>query len=149
MASRQFEATTDVVALLGGKKVLKRAIIERREMQEVVRSGLPFGALEALSNTTGIPTAAITRVLGLAPRTLARRKDKRVFNLVESDRLYRLARMAGVAIQVLGSQEKAKEWLARPNRALGGETPLSLLDTDIGACQVEAVLGRIDHGIFS
>jgi len=149
MASRQFEATTDVVALLGGKKVLKRAIIERREMQEVVRSGLPFGALEALSNTTGIPTAAITRVLGLAPRTLARRKDKRVFNLVESDRLYRLARMACVAIQVLGSQEKAKEWLARPNRALGGETPLSLLDTDIGARQVEAVLGRIDHGVFS
>jgi putative toxin-antitoxin system antitoxin component (TIGR02293 family) len=149
MANGQLDVTTDIVALLGGKKVLKRAIAERREMREVVRSGLPFGALEALVHTIGIPTAAITKALGLAPRTLARRKDKRAFSPVESDRLYRLARVACLAIQVLGSQEKAKEWLARPNRALGGETPLSLLDTDIGAHQVEAVLGRIEHGVFS
>jgi putative toxin-antitoxin system antitoxin component (TIGR02293 family) len=80
---------------------------------------------------------------------LARRKDKRTLNPVESDRLYRLARVALMAIEVLGSHEKAKQWLERPNRALGGETPLSLLDTDIGARQVEAVLGRIEHGVFS
>ena len=67
----------------------------------------------------------------------------------ESDRLSHLARVTIMAMQILGTQEKAKQWLERPNRALGGEVPLHLLDTDIGARQVEAVLGRIDYGIFS
>lgn len=149
MAHLQTETPADVAALLGGKKILKRAISAQDDMQDALRSGLPFEALEAFTKTMGVPTAAVTKVLGVAPRTLARRKDKRSFSPAESDRLYRLARVALMAIHVLGSQEKAKQWLERPNRALGGETPLSLLDTDPGARQVEAVLGRIDHGVFS
>jgi putative toxin-antitoxin system antitoxin component (TIGR02293 family) len=149
MATPQFAAPTKVSTLLGGKKILKRSIAEHHDMQDVVRSGLPFAALEAFAKAMRIPSAAVTRVLGLAPRTLARRKSKHMFTPVESDRLYRLARVACMAIQVLGSHEKAGHWLERPNRALGGATPLSLLDTDIGVHQVEAVLGRIEHGIFS
>jgi putative toxin-antitoxin system antitoxin component (TIGR02293 family) len=49
----------------------------------------------------------------------------------------------------LGSEEKAIQWLRRPNRALGNQTPLELMDTDIGAKQVEDVLGRIEHGNIS
>ena len=111
--------------------------------------GIPFDALEAFVKTMGMPLTEVTKVLGLAARTLARRKHQRVLTLAESDRLYRLARIACMAIEVLGSPEKATQWLERPNRALGGETPLSFLDTDIGARQVEAVLGRIAHGVFS
>jgi uncharacterized protein (DUF2384 family) len=40
-------------------------------------------------------------------------------------------------------------WLAAPNRALEGTAPLSLLDTDIGTQEVEAVLTRIEQGVFS
>lgn len=80
---------------------------------------------------------------------MARRKEQPRLTLVESNRLYRLARMKSRATQVLGSAEKAEQWLARPNPALGGETPVSLLDTDINARQVERVLGRIEHGVFS
>ena len=149
MENSQLETTAAVVTLLGGKKVLKRNISERDELREIVRRGLPFGALETFVQTTSIPTTLIAKVLGLAPRTLARRKDQRLFTSVESDRLYRLARIASMAMHILGSQDKATQWLERPNRALGGESPLSLLDTDIGAHQVEAELGRLDHGVFS
>ena len=45
--------------------------------------------------------------------------------------------------------EPALAWLKADNAALGGITPLSLLDTDIGAHQVAEVLVRLDHGIFS
>ena len=51
--------------------------------------------------------------------------------------------------EVLGSQEEASRWLDTPNRALGGRTPLELLDTDLGSRQVEDVLGRIAHGVYS
>ena len=149
MENPQVETTSAVATLLGGKKVLKRDIAERDELREIVRQGFPFRSLETFAHTTRIPIALIAKVLGLAPRTLARRKDQRLFSAVESDRLYRLARLANMATQILGSQDKATQWLERPNRALGGESPLSLLDTDIGARQVEAELGRLDHGVFS
>jgi putative toxin-antitoxin system antitoxin component (TIGR02293 family) len=50
---------------------------------------------------------------------------------------------------VLGDADKARRWLKAPNRALGGEVPFDLLDTDIGAHQIEDVLMRLNHGIFS
>ena len=61
---------------------------------------------------------------------------------------------AGLAVlaqaqDTLGSLEKAKSWLSLGNRSLGGVTPLSLLDTDIGAQAVQDVLGRIEYGVFS
>ncbi|MGH9845548.1 MAG: antitoxin Xre/MbcA/ParS toxin-binding domain-containing protein [Blastocatellia bacterium] len=46
-------------------------------------------------------------------------------------------------------RRKASLWLQEPNRALGLQTPLSLLDTDEGARRVEDVLIRIEHGVFS
>jgi putative toxin-antitoxin system antitoxin component (TIGR02293 family) len=149
MAHLQSETTTAVATLLGGKKILKREVTAQQDMRAVLRGGLPFGALASLTKTLGIPTATVTRVLGIAPRTLARRKEQHSFSPAESDRLYRFARVAFRTVDVLGSHEKARQWLERPNRALGGEPPLDLLDTDIGARQVEAVLGRIEQGVFS
>ena len=48
-----------------------------------------------------------------------------------------------------GDVEKAARWLQRPNRALGGKQPLQCLDTDLGAPQVETILHRLAHGVFS
>ncbi len=149
MAQPHTDTTTEVASLFGGKKILKRAVAEPHEMREAVREGFPFQAFESFVKTMGIPLAAVTKALGIAPRTLARRKGRHALSPEESDRLYRLARVTLMAIQVLGTHEKAKQWLERPNRALGGEAPLHLLDTDIGAHQVETILGRIDYGIFS
>lgn len=61
----------------------------------------------------------------------------------------RSARIAALACEVLGDPEKAARWLRQPNRALAGRAPLSLLDTELGAREVEAVLRRIEYGVFS
>jgi putative toxin-antitoxin system antitoxin component (TIGR02293 family) len=68
---------------------------------------------------------------------------------VKADRLFRLARIAAQASAALGSEEKASHWLHAANHALGGGAPLELLDTDLGARQVEELLGRIEHGVNS
>jgi putative toxin-antitoxin system antitoxin component (TIGR02293 family) len=86
---------------------------------------------------------------GIPPRTVARRKEARRLNPQESDRLYRAARAVSQAADVLGSLEKARSWLKAPNRALGCEIPLDLLDSEIGTRQVEEVLLRINVGIYS
>jgi putative toxin-antitoxin system antitoxin component (TIGR02293 family) len=114
-----------------------------------VRSGLPYDALEAVATRFEIPQESLARVLALPSRTLARRKKERRLRAAESDRLLRLSRVAALAEDVLGSREKAAAWLRRPNRALGGHNPLNQLDTDLGAHQLEQILLRIAHGVYS
>ena len=88
-------------------------------------------------------------MLSMPERTLARRQKQARLTADESDRLIRVARVMAHAIQVLGSRDKAANWLRAANRALDGSAPLSLLDTDIGAQQVSEILGRIEYGIYS
>lgn len=119
------------------------------ELRDAVRSGLPFSAFVALTTQLDISPQDVATVFGIPPRTVARRKEARHLNPQESDRLYRVARVVSQAIEVLGSIDKARLWLKTPNRALGCEIPLTLLDTEIGARQVEDVLLRVNYGIFS
>ncbi|MEA5417442.1 type II RES/Xre toxin-antitoxin system antitoxin [Synechococcus sp. BA-132 BA5] len=119
------------------------------ELREAVRKGLPFSAFEALSRHLAISQQQVTAVLGIPPRTIARRKASQSLTPQESDRLYRVAKTIAQTVEVLGSIDKARVWLKSPNRALGGEVPLDLLDTEIGAHQVEDVLLRLNYGIFS
>ena len=79
----------------------------------------------------------------------SRRKIEQRLQPGESDRLYRMARIAARATEVFGDTEKAALWLHRSNRALGGHPPLGLVRTDLGSRQVEQVLGRIEHGVIS
>ena len=60
-----------------------------------------------------------------------------------------VCRITEQAAEVFGERGKAQEWLRTPNRALGGQLPLTLLETGSGVRQVEAVLGRISQGVFS
>jgi putative toxin-antitoxin system antitoxin component (TIGR02293 family) len=60
-----------------------------------------------------------------------------------------MARVYANAVEMIGDEERAIEWLNTPNRALGGEKPLDQLDTDLGARMVEDILGRIAYGVYS
>jgi putative toxin-antitoxin system antitoxin component (TIGR02293 family) len=150
MATPQIgQHTKNVVALLGGKKVLRGRLNDAHGLQQALREGLPFGAFVALQNALELGVTDLADVLGIAARTLARRKSARYLSPIESDRLYRIAYVTLLASEVLGSLEKARLWLQRENRALAGEPPFRLLDTEIGERQVEEVLLRINHGIYS
>ena len=66
----------------------------------------------------------------------------------ESDRLGRLARLFGRAHDLFeGDADAAREWLTTPQRALGNIVPLELGKTDIGATEVEILIGRLEYGI--
>jgi putative toxin-antitoxin system antitoxin component (TIGR02293 family) len=138
----------DLVDLLGGSRVLKD-VRNEEQLRTRLREGLPYASFEAVRSAFGLTLADLGAVLGVPQRTLARRKRQRRLRPDESDRLARLARIAAQAEEVLGSREKATRWLHASNRALANDTPVSRIDTDLGARQVEAVIGRIAHGIYS
>ena len=138
-----------IAKALGGRNVLRERLADYTAVIHRTDRGLPYAAIEAVGKRYGIPLADLARVVGLPARTLARRKAERRLSPAESDRLVRVARIASSAEDVLETREKAGRWLQKPNRALGGRTPLSLLDTSPGAELVSDVLDRIEHGSFS
>jgi putative toxin-antitoxin system antitoxin component (TIGR02293 family) len=141
--------TAEIVEALGGRETRSEPVRTPEELKAWIREGLPFASLEAVMRRFGLSREEIALALDLPPRTMARRRVERRLRPAESDRLFRLVRVAAQAVETLGDQDKASLWLHAPNRALGGQVPLELLDTDLGTRQVEEVLGRIEHGVYS
>ncbi len=141
--------TEQVAKLLGGEKVLRRTVRSPMEFVPLLRKGLPVASLEAVTRELELSLDAAAESLGLARRTIARRRqENKALDSSESERVLRLARTLAHAIDVLASHEKARRWMLEPNRSLGGVTPVSLLDTDIGASAVDDVLTRLEYGVI-
>lgn len=119
-------------------------------LRAVVDMGLLVSAFESLVNYANITRSDLARAANIPLRTVQRREasSARKFELDESDRLARVARLYALAEDVLGSRAEAQRWMKTPNRALDGARPLDELETEIAAREVEDMLGRIRYGIF-
>lgn len=139
-------AVTRIQELLGGE-ALTGPLHNERDIVRLIRRGVPTQAVDHFLAMAGLTFNAIDpKVLNL--RTFKRRKkEAQPLEQDESDRLLRVVAIVAAAEEAFGSKDKAQIWLNRENRALDGETPLAMADTDRGARAVEALLGRIEHGI--
>lgn len=139
-----------VTAMLGGRSALGSVPRSEQDFVGILRRGLPVRSFEHTLKRLALSEEDAAGFLGLPKRTLARRKAaKERLKVPESERVFRLARVAALAIDVLGGAEAAKAWLLAQSRALGGERPIELLDTDVGTEQVLDELRRIEHGVFA
>lgn len=142
-------STRSVEALLGGRGVLHAKPRTALDWVSVIRHGISSSAVEFIAKTIQVTQSELASALGIPERTLARRKREGTLNSEESAKLVRLARVVERAEEVFEDLETALTWLKTPNAALFRVTPLSLLDTDIGAESVMDTLGRIEHGVFA
>jgi len=138
-----------VETLLGGSKVLQARPRSTLDWVSLIRQGISSAAVEALTKTLRVTQSELASALGIPERTLARRKKEGTLNSDESAKLVRLARVVERAEDVFGDLNTALDWLKSANAALSGATPLSMLDTDIGAENIMDTLGRIEHGVFA
>jgi putative toxin-antitoxin system antitoxin component (TIGR02293 family) len=139
-----------ITAVLGGRRTLKRKIETDSDLALLTREGLPVDTLTLLAQELSVERKTLTKLVGISDRTLNRRiAGTSRLSAEESDRTVRLARVVAKAKETLGSSDKASHWLQTPNRALNGESPLDLLDTDTGVRTVETILGRIEYGLYS
>ena len=138
-----------VVEELGGEETLGRALSSERDLRDAIREGFPPAVVGELRRASGLTLKELACALDLSPRSLQRRRRTGRLARYESDRLYRLARIVALANECLGDHERARRWLKRPNRALSGLAPVAAIDTELGARQVENILGRIAYGGIS
>ena len=82
-------------------------------------------------------------------RTFQRvRHEKKPLNSNRSSRLWKFAEVLAKATAVLGNQQKAEEWLAKPALGLNGHRPIDLLATRTGTELVEQFMKRLDDGVY-
>lgn len=132
------------VRLLGMTSYTTPALLDQ------LRGGLPYRALERFQRNVRLSLAALAELLQIPPRTLARRKAQGRLQPDESDRLVRASRVFAHALDLFeGDLAAAKTWLDTPLAALGRRTPYELAQTEVGAREVEDLIGRLEHGIPS
>jgi putative toxin-antitoxin system antitoxin component (TIGR02293 family) len=126
----------------------RRKLTSAQAIQHVAK-GLPFKEIETLRDQIDEPLESLGRHLSISRSTLQRRRADRRLTPQESDRVLRFCRLLRHAVSVFGDLDRARQWLKFPQRGLGGAVPLEYASTEVGAREVENLLGRIDYGVYS
>lgn len=120
---------------------------DRLALIGMIRSGLPFDMVAEAAEALGMSVKDLA-AFGVIPlRTLSHSRKSGKFSRAQSDRVARFFRVWQRARETFGRSEKARAWMERRTRPLGGKAPVALLDTEEGARLVEDLLFRIDHGL--
>ena len=119
-------------------------------MVDRILQGLPVGEFDALRELLGLSVEVMAAKIGVSVATLSRRRAKQQpLDRDHSDRLMRYARLYWQAVDYFeGDTATARAWLARPARGLAGRTPLEFAETEMGAREVEDLIGRLEHGVY-
>jgi len=125
-------------------------VSDTQDLIHRVEQGFSYQAFERMRILLGLSAAELTVLLQIPKRTLTRRRQAGKFAPDESERLLRLSRVLDAAVELFeGKHPAAVEWLQSPNRALGGEVPIKMARTEIGALEVENLIGRLEYGVSS
>jgi putative toxin-antitoxin system antitoxin component (TIGR02293 family) len=131
-------------------KILGLAAGDVITLSEETHAGFPYRALTRFQHAALLSMRELADLLLVPSRTLARRREQGRLRSDESDRLLRAARVFAKALALFeGDSAAAKQWLTTPKVALRGRAPFDLAKTDVGAREVETLVDRLEHGVFS
>jgi putative toxin-antitoxin system antitoxin component (TIGR02293 family) len=130
--------------------ILRRSSVATVHQQiERIRAGLSFRSAENLQKALDMPMDKLALVLGISRATLHRRKTQGRLDKAESERLVRYQRLLKKASEVFGNAQDARRWLTYPQPGLGNAIPIEFAKSELGAREVENLLGRIEHSVYS
>jgi len=123
---------------------------DRMELSEKVQVGFPVKSFISLTKTMELSNKQLAELVQISSRTLNRRLKEGILKADESERLLRFSRIFTMAKNLFeGNSSSAQNWLRNNNRALGGESPLEASKTEEGSREVENLINRLEHGVFS
>lgn len=128
------------------KAAFSTKTINPYELIDSIRMGLPIQNFIRVAKDLDLPKKQLAQYLHLAPRTLYMRRKN--LNQDESEKVFRVQEVFRIATEVFGSETEAREWIKTPAFGLGDRCPIDLLDTDLGAQQVFALLSAIKWGNY-
>lgn len=116
----------------------------------MIRAGLPYKTISKVTDHYGLESQEVHKTLGIAGRTVARRKqDPKPLNPEQSEKLLRIVQAMDHATEVLEDEAKALDWIRTANISLNDQRPLDMLDTGIGFERVMNILRAIEFGVYT
>ncbi|MDP2188148.1 MAG: DUF2384 domain-containing protein [Sphingobacteriaceae bacterium] len=121
------------------------------ERLSAIRSGIPYAALETISQKLNQPIKAILELFNIPQTTYNKKKSEQaLLGTRDSEIIILLTELLDYGNQVFNhEQSKFQRWLKKPNAALAGHTPESMLDTSTGIAEVRLCLDKIEYGNFA
>jgi len=117
------------------------------ERLEQIKEGFSAGLVPAFRMTFNLQERNVEILMNASISTLERRRrEHKKLDSVASERLDRIAAVYALAEDVFESREAAAQWMSKINKALGGDAPIMLCETEIGAKQVRRVLQALEWG---
>ena len=114
----------------------------------IIRNGISKKELEAIKSETDFDYRTLSTLLSVSRTTLLKKKGDERFDQSTSERIMLLAEFMSYGRVVFESRERFNAWLKKPAIALGGKSPVELLDTVYGIEEVKKELGRIEYGVY-
>lgn len=133
---------------LGGDRLLGRPVHNLRDLDSVIREGMPKPALDRLvSYITGTKQGevAVRSRYKIVPRATYQRVDR--FNLQVSETTERMARLFALAMEAFLDEEQVSNFMMSPHPELSNDSPFEVALTEIGGRQVEEIIERGMHGL--
>ena len=141
-------AAEQIAKVLGGRRVLGRRVTSMRELDDIVREGMPKTALDTFIDALGrsqYGEFAVQLRNKIVPRASYNRVDR--FNLQVSETTERMARLYAMALSVFEDPQAAARFMANAHPELDDRTPFEAALTEIGGREVEEVIERGLHGL--
>lgn len=116
-----------------------------------IREGVSFELFSLIKDVTPFNDDDWASFLGISTKSLQRGKAKEeyVFKPIQSEKIFELAEVTSLGLEVFDTQSAFYAWLKTPSFALGNLMPIELLKDSYGKEMVINELHKIDYGIFA
>jgi putative toxin-antitoxin system antitoxin component (TIGR02293 family) len=115
------------------------------DLMKQIEQGFAFDTLLKLEENTGLSLSLLAWIIGIPERTLVRRKAAGRIEPGESERLLRVSILFEKSVTAFkGDVNAAVDWLTSSKPALNNHPPLLYARTELGAREVEALIGRVN-----
>ncbi|MFT0545806.1 antitoxin Xre/MbcA/ParS toxin-binding domain-containing protein [Allopusillimonas ginsengisoli] len=112
-----------------------------------IKVGFTVEIADAAKQAFEMTNQSMSELLNLSVATYdRRRRDSKRLDSAASERLDRIVGVALLAEEVFEDKKAAAQWMASPNAALNGSSPVMHCETAIGAQQVRRILNALEWG---
>jgi putative toxin-antitoxin system antitoxin component (TIGR02293 family) len=120
----------------------------RLEQVDVIRAGIPYDSIEAVSKHLNNPVKTVLAIIGIPQTTYNKKKIEHLFwDSRDSELLILINELIDYGLEVFNNEEeKFQRWLKKPNLSIGGNSPETMLDTITGINEVKFSLNRLEFG---
>ncbi|MBL7829471.1 MAG: DUF2384 domain-containing protein [Saprospiraceae bacterium] len=118
---------------------------------DVIRGRLPVESMMVLGKRMNLPIKSILSILDLPQTTYNKKKAEASYlESHKSELVVMIIELLDFGDEVFNNEtDKFQRWLKKPNISLGGNSPISFLDTITGIQEVKNCLNRIEFGNYA